>query len=68
MIKDSLVKSLIKGRLGAAVLMGLVMVLQGAGYEVESADLQSALDIIPSLLAGVAALMATYSKVKESKK
>ena len=66
--QDSNTVSLFWGRIGAAILLLISVALQGFGYTF-GAEAQSAIyDAISSVLAAVALIQITISKVRESKK
>ena len=67
-MKDSMWSSLIKGRLGAAVLSLVALVLAGWGYTL-SEDIQAQiLDALVVFASGISTVYALWSKIRESKK
>lgn len=67
-IKDPVGISLIWGRVGAAVLALVAFGLGMIGYTISAEDQASLSNIITTILAGLAGLLAIVSKVRESKK
>ena len=66
--QDSNVVSLFWGRIGAAILLLISVVLQGFGYTFGAEDQSMVFDAISSVLAAVALIQITFSKIRESKK
>ena len=66
--QDSNVVSLFWGRIGAAILLLISVVLQGFGYTFGAEDQAAVYDAISSVLAAVALIQITFSKIRESKK
>lgn len=66
--KDKWIVSVVWGRIGAAVLALLAFILGIAGYSMGAEDVASANEIITSLIAGIAGILALVSKIRESKK
>jgi len=66
--KDSLGASLIWGRIGAAVLAGIALLLGIFGYTFSPEDQASTTTLIAGLIAGIGGVMALISKIRESGK
>ena len=66
--QDSNTVSLFWGRIGAAVLLLISVALQGFGYTFGAEDQAAVYDAISSILAAVALIQITFSKIRESKK
>ena len=65
---DSLAMSLVWGRVGAAVLALLSFILGLFGYTMGAEEQAAAYEIISSVLAGLAGVLAIVSKIRESKR
>lgn len=65
---DSFKASLIWGRIGAAVLALLAFVLGFFGYALSPEDQSALLELGTAFLAGIAGLLALWSKLREAKK
>ena len=66
--QDTTTVSLFWGRIGAAVLLLTSVALQGFGYTFGAEDQAAVYDAISSILAAVALIQITFSKIRESKK
>ena len=66
--QDSNTFSLFWGRIGAAILLLISVALQGFGYTFGAEDQAAVYDAISSVLAAVALIQITFSKIRESKK
>ena len=66
--QDTNTVSLFWGRIGAAVLLLTSVALQGFGYTFGAEDQALVFDAISSVLAAVALIQITFSKIRESKK
>ena len=66
--QDSSTVSLFWGRIGAAILLLISVGLQGFGYTFGAEDQAAVYDAISSVLAAVALIQITFSKIRESKK
>lgn len=67
-LKDPTAVSLIWGRIGAAVLALAAFLLGIFGYSLSAEDQSGLVNVISSILAGGAGLLAIISKVREGKK
>ena len=66
--QDSNVVSLFWGRIGAAILLLISVGLQVFDYTFSPEDQAMVYDAISSVLAAVALIQITFSKIRESKK
>ena len=66
--QDTNTFSLFWGRIGAAILLLISVGLQGFGYTFGAEDQAMVFDAISSVLAAVALIQITFSKIRESKK
>ena len=66
--QDSNIVSLFWGRIGAAILLLISVGLQVFDYTFGPEDQAAVYDAISSVLAAVALIQITFSKVRESKK
>jgi len=67
-MNDSLLTSLIKGRVGAAVLSLVALVLAGWGYTLDEAAQAQILDVLVVFATGISTVFALWSKIRETKK
>lgn len=65
---DSWAVSAVWGRVGAAILSFVALVLGYFGYSMGADEQEAAFTLISSLLAGVAGVLALVSKIRETKK
>jgi len=66
--QDSTTFSLLWGRIGAAVLLLVAVALQAAGFTFAAEAQAAVFDAVSGILAGVALIQVTISKIRESKK
>ena len=66
--QDTNTFSLFWGRIGAGILLLISVGLQGFGYTFGAEDQAMVFDAISSVLAAVALIQITFSKIRESKK
>lgn len=66
--KDKWFVSVTRGRIGAAILALMALILDILGYSFGPEDMQTAYDLITAIIAGVAGIFALISKIRESKK
>ena len=65
---DSWAASAIWGRVGAAILAFVALVLGHFGYTVGEAEQAAAYEIIATILTALSGVLALVSKIRESKK
>lgn len=67
-MNDSVWISLIKGRVGAAVLSLVALVLAGWGYTLNEAAQAQILDVLVVFATGISTVFTLWSKIRETKK
>ena len=65
---DTWVGSMLWGRVGAAILTIVAMILGGYGFEFSASDQQAVFASIAGVLQGIGAVMMVVSKLREQKK
>ncbi len=65
--KDGFLKSFLRGRIGAVATSMIVAGLAGAGYVISPEDAKSLEALVTGLLAGVAAALSMWSKIRETR-
>lgn len=68
MATDSWAASAIWGRVGAAILAFVALILGYFGYSMGEEERAAAYEVVATILTGISGVLALVSKVRESKK